>query len=190
MSEYYVIRNDAPSDELYHYGVKGMRWGHRKAQPQSNTSAIRGKYDSAKADYKQAKKDYNKAYNKAYNYSSRHPIGQFVNKKKAAEADRRWDAAFDKANSAEKARLNYKQAKTERKQAINTAYRDMQKKTSIGDKLVYNDATRRKAAKYMVDNNMTMAEANEKAKSDARRNTIAYVGAFAAITVASLYRNR
>lgn len=56
------------SDELYHYGVKGMKWGHRKSRIQlarearrsSQTSAAantsRDAYAQAKQAYKQAKK--------------------------------------------------------------------------------------------------------------------------------------
>lgn len=190
MAQYYAVRSDHENDELYHYGIKGMKWGVRKAQPKLATSEIRGKYDSAKADYKSAKKSYSKAYDKAYNYSARHPIGQFVNKKKAAESDRRWDDAYDKANSVEKARLNYKQAKTERKQAINDTYRDMQKKATLGEKLTYNNATRKKAAKYIVDHDMSMAEANKRAKSDAIRNTSVILAAYGALAVSALYRSR
>ena len=190
MIQNYADRSDSTDEELRHHGVKGMKWGVIKSKPKLNTSEVRSKYDSTKADYKSAKKAYNKSYNKAYNYSAHHPISQFTNKKKAAESDRRWNDAYDKADSVEKARLDYKQAKAERKQTINKTYRDMQKKASLGEKLTYNNATRKKAAKYVVDNNMTMAEANERAKSDAIRNTGLIVAAYGALAVSALYRNR
>lgn len=52
------------NNELYHYGVPGMRWGHRKAQPEAyqRLGRSRTSYKTAKkqasAQYKQAKKDY------------------------------------------------------------------------------------------------------------------------------------
>lgn len=94
-----VTKDDA---ELKHYGVLGMKWGHRKANPQlSNT----------KKAYKQAKKEYNKAYNSAYGYSSRHPVGQFVSKKKKAESDKRWADAATAAKKERQAKDAYKAEK-------------------------------------------------------------------------------
>lgn len=47
------------SDELTHYGVKGMRWGHRKRQSLSK-EAIRKKkrIADARKEYRQAKRDF------------------------------------------------------------------------------------------------------------------------------------
>lgn len=173
---------------LMHYGIKGMKWGVRRAQSQLAVSNTRKKFDSTKADYKSAKKAYAKAYNKAYNYSYVHPITQFTSKKRSAEANRRWDDAVTKAENIQNTKKAYKQAKAERKQAIKDTHAEINKKASIGDKLIYDDATRARAAKYVVDNNMSMDEANKRAKSDAKRNTAIILGAYGAIAVAGLYK--
>ena len=114
-------------NELYHYGIPGMRWGHRKVQP--NTAASR-RYQSSKLAYKQSKKEYNKAFNKAMNYSSRRPISQFVGKKAKAESDKRWADAYDKAAKLNKDKSDYKRAKKDYKQtaSANSGYSSKQRK--------------------------------------------------------------
>ena len=100
-------------NELYHHGVKGMRWGHRKSQP---VSGSRGRMQSAKADYKSAKKTYNKSFNKAYRNSQLHPVTQFATKKGRAKSDALWNQANTDAKRVNSTKSKYKQEKKAYKQ--------------------------------------------------------------------------
>ena len=101
------------SNELYHYGVKGMRWGHRKASYQNTavrTSAQRQAYLNARATKQVATKEFKKAYNKAYNGS----LAAYSPFKKHRQAnEKRWDDAFEKAMTSRNADKAYKNAKKE-----------------------------------------------------------------------------
>ena len=83
-----------------------------------------------------------------------------------------------------------RQAKIERKEKIKSVHAEINKRATMDDKLLFNDATRKLAAKYVVDKNMSMEEARKRANKDALRNTAIFIGAYSAITVASLYRRR
>lgn len=172
------------TDELMHYGVLGMKWGHRKA---ANTSSTLNRVKSAKAAKKAAYKKYSKDYDSAYNYSSRHLVSQYVGKKQKAESDRRWDQASKSAEKYVQAKKEYKHAKADRKEKIKSQTKELNKQASFGEKLLFKDATRKRAAKYIVDNNMTVAEAKKKAQGDALRNTAVFMAAYGAVAVTSLY---
>ena len=161
-------------DYLEHFGVKGMKWGVRKQ-----------KVLNAKSEYKKARKAYNKSYNKAYNYSANHPYSQFVTKKGRAESENRWEQASSDADRYNSAKSAYKSAKRERKNAIKDTYKGINKNTSFYEKVMFNNATRKKAAKYVVDNDMSVSEATAKAKGDAVRNTAILLAACGSIRIAS-----
>lgn len=207
------------SDELYHYGVKGMRWGHRKASysntavstlrstkgmkrpshtlnPNNDTaqraakngnSILRQQYLDAKANKKAANKAYTKAFNKAYNrnFAMLSP----VKKHRDANNDR-WNDAAEKGAKSYEADKAFKQVKKERKAAIKSTYKQLNKEASFKDKLLYNDATRKQAAKYVVDNGMSVAEATKKANNVAKRNTAIVLGAYGAVAVGTYLKSR
>ena len=195
---YYIVNNRwYDSNELYHYGVPGMKWGVRKKQYEERD--ISSNYKKAKAAYKTAKKDYNEAFNKYYNKSYQ---AYSLSKKKRAANDERFADAINKGIALDKAKESYKSAKETRQQAIKSAKetrqqaikttsKDLRKQASFAEKLVYNGATYKKAAKYVVDNNMTVADATKKAKNDAWRNSVAFVAGLAAVSIGAEYlKNR
>lgn len=181
-----IVTRRVGEDELYHYGVKGMKWGVRKRSENLPVSDTRRRYDEAKANRKAAKKAYNKSFNKAYNYSSTIRL----TKKGKAERDRRWEDTYDKLDTLDKAKIDYKKAKVERNQQIRSAYKKVNEASGIGDRLKYNDATRKKAAQYMVDNNMSMGDARKKANKEAIRNTAIILGAYGGVLAATVYKSK
>ena len=90
------------ADELYHYGVKGMKWGVRK----KNYSADKQNLMDKRKTMRTANREYSRSFNKAY-YRS----GIYITKKGRLADAKRWNDAYDKAVAANKARSEYKQAK-------------------------------------------------------------------------------
>lgn len=117
----YIYTNDGlvNADDLMHYGVPGMRWGHRKNRYAgvSTDGSKRRAAEKARQDMIAAKrnkrvkgKEYRKVWDSAYNYSSLHPISQWRGKNKK-ESDKRWSRAEKKGQESLAADKQYKATK-------------------------------------------------------------------------------
>lgn len=114
-------------DELYHFGVPGMKWGHRKANVQ--VSSAKAAYKSSKAAYKTAKKDLRKGAGiSGFGYAGISGISKYNNNKtKMNKAEMNMIDAKAKYK-ASKAKTSEKAAKAEFK----TYRKEMQKSGLAG----------------------------------------------------------
>ena len=165
--------------ELAHYGVKGMRWGKRSRRPQLEKSATRQKLDATKTKKKAAYKEFSKAYNDYAN----NPFNGFTKK-----GQQKGNLMVEKAEKYHAVKAEYKTAKRNRKAKINETRDKILNESSLKEQLLYNNATRKKAAKYVVDNNMSIADAKKKANRAAMRNTAVLLAVYGGAHVASVYQ--
>lgn len=174
-------------NELYHYGVLGMKWGHRKA------------YKVALANAKLAYKNRNSSIQKKYdmteaNIEKKYKRGQTLSKKdlnretiasNKAESDRAKSKAIYK-DEIRKAKNDYKSNVAKTKTEYKYNYKQLKQNDTVADRLIFNTATRKKAAQYMTENKMSMAEARKKAHKDAVKNTATALAIIGGVSLAKL----
>ena len=168
MSNNYVLISSGcfvSEDELYHYGIKGMKWGVRKYQNEdgSLTSAGKSRYatvEDAKEAYRKAKKESNDKYSTAAGgiYGGRLTVtnqqrksyskdAQAYNNSLAGRTRAKYDYKIAKAQQKGKndtvAKLRVKQEldvnrQKNRASIANTYLRDTYEKQSVGKQFVHN----------------------------------------------------
>ena len=89
------------STELMHYGVKGMKWGVRKARKEY------AKLDKAKGEYKHAKK----AYDRSFSYAAGSAKGLSLSRAHRAQNDAAWNDAKRDAKRVTATKEAYKAQK-------------------------------------------------------------------------------
>ena len=194
------------SGELYHYGVKGMKWGVRKRveEPEkfkasngmtvarSKNAYVRGlrKVASNRAvnDFAVATYRNSMARNHADTVTNRLETAKGEQRmRKEAQAVREYNAHVKDLKRGTGTKYLDREV---RKNKIDDAYEKVKSSSSTVNRMVFNDSVRRQAAKYMVDNNMSMKEATKKANKNAAIQTAAILAVNGAFTVAELYAKK
>lgn len=101
-TKFYCVPKDS---DLMHYGIKGMKWGVRK---DPDRQSVR----TARAEYREANRDYNETYKRAYDYSTRHPISQYIRKSRHYnKSNELWGDVWEKSRISRDKKTAYKKAK-------------------------------------------------------------------------------
>ena len=192
-------------DYLMHYGVKGMKWGHRKSRaelekqagtftasngmkvaPSKNAyvrimrkvAANRGVEKVSSDSYRNTVKKRN-----ADTLTNReHTVKGEKQIRKESQALREYNAHIKDLKKGDGTKHLDKAV---RKNKIDDAFEKVQTSSTRLNRAIFSDGTRKKAAKYMVDNNMSMKEAKKKANSEAIRNTAILLAAYGTIGAVS-----
>lgn len=182
---------------LEHHGIKGQRWGVRRFQNADGSLTSKGKsrygeesdlsknVKSTRSEKRAANKEFNKSFNKAYNKSSN--VINHLTKKGRQGLDDAWEDAQNKAENYRSKNQAYKDSKKAFKEQYQQNLKETREKATVKDKVIYNDATRKRAAKLMTKyKDMDYNKATEAAKKEAKRNTAIVLAAYGAIQVGAL----
>ena len=168
--EYIITTNG----ELYHYGVKGMRWGHRKA----NYQAERDAYRSAKKDLRKTVKE------------SRRSVGMGMGVKGIARAE----AANRRINQASvnviNAKAKYKAAKSKNSEKAEfKAYRKEMQKSGLAGSAADVQSGGRSTALYNSLKATKGKEYADKVQKKVQNVAYAQIAAAATVTIGAAFAN-
>lgn len=181
---------------LMHHGIKGQKWGIRRFQKEDGSLTPQGlkrysdmetRVANAKANYKAAKKSFNRDFNEAYRNTGIH-----ITKKGRDTNTKQWEKTYDSSNTMDKAKKEYKDAKKELKQAkkdrLKGAKEIVKQNTTLGERLLYGPQLRKMTAKSIAKSNMPLSEAKRNAKIKMWENTAAAIvaGSLASMAISKL----
>lgn len=107
---YYIVDDQwCSSEELYHHGIKGMKWGVRRYQNADGSLTAAGKKRLSKELSKEYKRNYDSAQPFKTSEKYKKQVGEAVDKfttvadkKRIKSAKDKWLASVDEADNAEK----------------------------------------------------------------------------------------